>query len=323
MATQKKFITTKYGTKIDITGLSQDQINKVRNTAEANGAYGGKGAALADKMRGNAGGGGNGGAGVTPRTTSATQKNPYGTSTTTTDENGNVTTEEKLTDTQQGLLDKDQALAGAAKDIANNQLEQGNFDTNFVPKTSERTSGADLEADRARIEEALYAKMTRDIDSQEKMGVEQRGQDLLDEGIPFSNDPESAYQQRMRDVTDRYSRDRESARLSSIQQGGEEYQRNFGINEQRIANEYSQGMGTHQQQLSDINNFSQMGAQVQAPPGMDPATWAQLSAQEKQRISNEAIARMQNRTQNRAIDASNRSSGGTTQENSAFPSGGL
>lgn len=128
----------------------------------------------------------------------------------------------------------------------------------------------------------------------------------------------------MRDVTDRYSRDRESAKLSSIQQGGEEYQRNFGINEQRIANEYSQGMGTHQQQLSDINNLSQMGAQVQAPPGMDPATWASLSQQEKQRVSNEAMARMQNKTQNRAIDASNRSSGGgASEENSAFPSGGL
>ncbi len=195
MATQKKFITTKYGTKIDITGLSQEQINKVRTTAEGNGAYGGKGAALADKMRGNVGGGKTTpGTGATTQTTSATQKNPYGTSTTTTDENGNVTTEEKLTPEQQALLDKDQALAGAAKDLAGQQLGQGDFGTNFVPKTSERTSGADLEADRARIEEALYAKMTRDIDSKEKMDVEQRGQDILDEGIPFSNDPESAYQ---------------------------------------------------------------------------------------------------------------------------------
>jgi hypothetical protein len=226
MATQKKFITTKYGTKIDITGLSQDQIKKVRSTAEDKGAYGAKGAALADKMRANAGGnsgadnggntGGNNGA-AAQNTSTTTQTNPYGSSTTTLDDKGNVTTEEKLSPEQQALLDKDQALAGAAKDLANQQLTQADYSTPFVAKTSERTSGADLEADRKRVEDALYAKMTKDIDLKESLDVEQRGQDILDEGIPFSNDPQSAYQQRMRDVTDRYSRDRESARLSSIQ----------------------------------------------------------------------------------------------------------
>ena len=46
-----KFITTKYGTKINVEGLTPEQIAKVRSTAEDKGAYGAKGAALADSFR--------------------------------------------------------------------------------------------------------------------------------------------------------------------------------------------------------------------------------------------------------------------------------
>lgn len=45
------YITTKYGTKINVTGLTPEQIAKVRSTAEDKGAYGTKGAALADTFR--------------------------------------------------------------------------------------------------------------------------------------------------------------------------------------------------------------------------------------------------------------------------------
>lgn len=46
-----QFITTKYGTKINVTGLTPEQVTKVRTTAEANGAYGAKGAALASTFQ--------------------------------------------------------------------------------------------------------------------------------------------------------------------------------------------------------------------------------------------------------------------------------
>jgi len=49
--TKKQTITTKYGTKIDITGLTPEQVTKVRSMAEDKGAYGAKGAALADTFR--------------------------------------------------------------------------------------------------------------------------------------------------------------------------------------------------------------------------------------------------------------------------------
>lgn len=44
-------ITTKYGTKINVDGLTPEQIAKVRSIAEDNGAYGAKGAALAAQFQ--------------------------------------------------------------------------------------------------------------------------------------------------------------------------------------------------------------------------------------------------------------------------------
>ena len=46
-----KSITTKYGTKIDVTGLDAKQVEQVRSMAEDKGAYGAKGAALAKQLQ--------------------------------------------------------------------------------------------------------------------------------------------------------------------------------------------------------------------------------------------------------------------------------
>lgn len=46
-----KTITTKYGTKINVDGLTPEQVKKVRSMAEDNGSYGAKGASLADNFR--------------------------------------------------------------------------------------------------------------------------------------------------------------------------------------------------------------------------------------------------------------------------------
>lgn len=48
---EKKTITTKYGTKINVSGLTPEQIERVRSVAEDKGAYGTKGATLADELR--------------------------------------------------------------------------------------------------------------------------------------------------------------------------------------------------------------------------------------------------------------------------------
>lgn len=46
-----KFVTTKYGTKINVDGLNPAQVKQVLSTAQDKGAYGAKGTALADTFR--------------------------------------------------------------------------------------------------------------------------------------------------------------------------------------------------------------------------------------------------------------------------------
>lgn len=46
-----KFLTTKYGTRINVEGLSPQQVARVRKVAEDSGAYGSRGAALAKQLQ--------------------------------------------------------------------------------------------------------------------------------------------------------------------------------------------------------------------------------------------------------------------------------
>ena len=257
------------------------------------------------------------------------QVNPWGSQEVTRDANGNVIVKQTLTPEQEAIRQRDDQISQAGRDAAARQLGSGNFDTPFVPQTSARSSGADFLADRARIEEAIYSKFTRGIDDKERQDRAEFDQKLRNEGIQFSDDPKSAYQKRLRSlVTDRYDTARENARQTAIQQGGEEYKTDFGIQEQRIANEYSQGMGTHKGQLGDIETLSKLGPGVHdqsyqgyIPAGFDPVAWAQLSEAEKRRIQDAAIAKMQDATNRQAISQREASAGAATQPNPAFGGG--
>lgn len=255
------------------------------------------------------------------------QQNPYGNREIVTDKYGNKTIKDTLSQNQQGILGSDELLSKAGRDLSYQQLAEGNFGTSFTPQTSSRSMGADFMADRNRIEDAIYSKFTRGIDDKEKADRAELEAQLRNQGITYSDDPKSQYQMRMKDLNTRYDTARENARQTSIQEGGNEYKTDFGIQEQRIANEYSQGLGTHQQRWNDIQNLSNLGGgprdpnfQSYAPAGYDPATWAALSEQEKQRIQQMAIAKMQNATNRAQIDASTQP---TSAGNPAFPQGGL
>lgn len=52
-----KYFTSKYGTKINVEGLTPEQVAKVQSMAESKGAYGSKGAALAKQFQKQSGGG--------------------------------------------------------------------------------------------------------------------------------------------------------------------------------------------------------------------------------------------------------------------------
>jgi len=94
------------------------------------------------------------------------QKNPFGTQTIERDENGNIVVDSQLSDPQQAILDRDQALSLGGRDAAQQLLEGQNFGAD------RRALGSDFQADRARMEEEVYGRLTRGMDEDRAQGVQ-------------------------------------------------------------------------------------------------------------------------------------------------------
>lgn len=174
-------ITTKYGTKIDTTGLTPEQVARVRAVAENNGAYGAKGAALADTMRKRAAKAGNAATNTGTNTTT-------GTTTETTSETGN------LDSTIDSFLE---GIFGNLKPL----------DTSGAPKI---LTADDLEAQRQTTQDALYRQRTQNLERNRGRDLEAQKQELAERGIPlnFANDPSNPnnlYARAIGDVNDRYN----------------------------------------------------------------------------------------------------------------------
>lgn len=178
-----KSITTKYGTKINVEGLTPEQIARVRNTAEANGAYGAKGAALANTLRKRAG-------------------NPKATGTET-------TTETAAT----GGLDStvDSFLEGIFGNIKP-------LDTSGAPRI---LTAEDLAAQRQTTQDALYRQNTKDLETRRSRDLEAQKQELANRGIPVDfasdpNNPNNQYARALGDVNSRYDTLDSQARDAAI-----------------------------------------------------------------------------------------------------------
>ena len=146
-------------------------------------------------------------------------------------------------------------------------------------------------------------------------------------GIPFSADPNSRYQQEMKAVNDRYDTQRENARQTAIQTGGDEYSRDVGIGEQLRTNDLSAASTIHGTQLNDVNAYSHLGTGLQAPnfqayqgaqfQGADPtaaySTMSQEDLQKQQLALQKAIADLQAKTSIKVAGMRTSSSGGGTR----------
>lgn len=144
-----KTVTTKFGTKIDVSGLNPDQVKQVLSAAQDNGAYGAKGTALANQLR--KGGGG---------TTGATNPNT-----------GQVQT------ASEGTVTGDtRGNAANASGVFNNLLQgayAGLTDPN-APPSAYQTS--------------LYNQLTQGFAPQQSQDKEQLGQTLANRGIPVGSE---------------------------------------------------------------------------------------------------------------------------------------
>lgn len=175
----KKTITTKYGTKINVSGLSPQQIQKVRSMAEDNGAYGAKGAALADKFRKNANQGGVGG--------------------------GNDATGAGMEEVSDiGIADINKGGIGI-------------IDEDAIWANAPKIPGADdLQGEIDKVRDANYGYISKDYGAQKAQEMEEKKQELAERGIPLDPSPDSLYGRSLAEIDKKYQSLDDQARNQAI-----------------------------------------------------------------------------------------------------------
>ncbi len=191
-----------------------------------------------------------------------TQKNPYGNQTISTDANGQIVVDQQLNAAQQKLMEQDTGISQSGRQTAQDLQNKYNFSQGFNPELAARTTTADLGANRQRIEDAVYGKLTKDVATEQAQETEQASQTLRNRGIPLGS---PLYDREMKKLTDRYQGVKDSARQQAIAMGGEEYSRDFGINEQTRANQLSEQQGIRNQQIGEVSQFANTGTGLQTP----------------------------------------------------------
>lgn len=188
--------------------------------------------------------------------------NPFGSQTVTFDEQGNPIVNQSLSQGQQGILERDTGLSTMGRDLAIQRFGQGAYGQEFNPQLAARTSTGDLNADRARIEDEVFGRLTRTTNRDFDRERQQMEQDLYNRGIPmeqWQNRPE------MQALNERYDTLRQNARAQATELGGQEMSRSFGQNEQLIANQLSQQQGIRNQNLGELGTFAGFGTGLQVP----------------------------------------------------------
>lgn len=194
-----------------------------------------------------------------------TQINPFGQQEVTYDANGNPVVTQTLSDAQAGLLQSGQGLSQAGLDMAFGALQGSGLGQAFNPQLADRTTTGDLNADRARIEDEVFGRLTRDLDQQYGNAMQAKEQELYNKGIPFSPDPNSRYQQELNAINRRFDDQRADARAQAVQLGGQEFERSFGIGEQLRANQFAEQAGMNNQNLSQIGALQGFGTGLMLP----------------------------------------------------------
>lgn len=196
-------------------------------------------------------------------TTTTETPSAQGSSTTTTASGSNkvdgVNFGGKVTGELKDLQRSQIGLADTATNLADKSLESSGLGQAFAPKLPQRTTGANLEADRSRIENDVFSRLTKNLDQDYGLARSQAEQSLKNRGIPFSADPNSRYQQELGRMDQNYLAAKTDARQRATEIGGTEYQRAFDINNNLINSEFNLQSGTRNQQIGEAAGLSQIG----------------------------------------------------------------
>lgn len=240
--------------------------------------------------------------------------NDFGSLTYTQNADGTVNVNQNLSQQQQDILNKGSKLTVGGLDAATSRLVAGGYDQEYKPDVIGRISTADQLAKRDQVEKAVYDRLTRFNAGDKKRESEEMQQQLYNQGIQYNPDQNSRYQNQTGDLNRRFDQLNADAINAAVQFGGQEQERQVGMNEQVIANQFSQGMQTRNQGLNEISQLQGLGTGLQVPnfPGYQGP--GQIDYGDAGAIQGSLKGQKQNQ---QALDQANRrlgASGGGTQQ---------
>lgn len=146
---------------------------------------------------------------------------------------------------------KDILAGGEGLSIQGQSLAAGNLD-NYQQFGYQATP-----EERARIEQEVYGRLTRNVDRDQQQEFEQMEQRMYNRGIPL--DPSNpAYKRELDAINEKYAAIKEDASAQAVQMGGQEMQRDFGMN-----------LSSQQQKMAETAALQGMGTGYQGAPQLD------------------------------------------------------
>lgn len=164
----------------------------------------------------------------------------------------------KLPNQERDIYNQQNQGSQSASDIAFNQLQNSGFNDPFSANLTDRTDTGNTVEDRKRMEDEVFGRLTRGQDEQKKKDQDQLAQDLQNRGIPVGSEQ---YNSQMKEFNNRYDTMNLDARAQATQMGGEEWQRQFGVQEQRRSDQLAEQQAQRNQRLNETGAFQQMGNQ--------------------------------------------------------------
>lgn len=192
------------------------------------------------------------------------ETNPFGTKTTSFDENGRPVITETLSPQQQAILDQQQQLSQTGGAAAQGIIETGGLNKAFNPTLDERVTQGDVQKFNEQQRQELEAYLTRNFERDKARDLNTLETSLYNRGIPLDRQAE-AYDRAIEGLNRDYDSRRADAAAQALTFGGEEAQRIFDMNENIRKNQLDEQGKTRQQNMADTQTLSTLGSGVILP----------------------------------------------------------
>ena len=228
-----KTITTKYGTVINVDGLTPEQVAKVRAISENNGAYGSKGAALAKSLQAK-----NKGGTTTPTNTKVAGAPNLGIDGATGQVNPGQATTAITNSVQQDYAKNFESQNPTSQTDASGNTQNINFDPVTGKTTITQNAGAGLTAannafttaasglangGRQAATDAAYGYITKDYAQNKAREMEAAKQELAQRGIPIDANSESLWSKTVQGIDQKYQSLDDQAKNQALTAGNQYY----------------------------------------------------------------------------------------------------